>query len=81
TLELYNPCPGVMDNVPASNSYQGGFMVDLMAKDLGLALEAAKQSNSDTPLGELAHRLYVKHQQAGNGKLDFSSIFKMLEKK
>ncbi|WP_290611613.1 3-hydroxyisobutyrate dehydrogenase [Arsukibacterium sp. UBA3155] len=80
TLELYNPCPGVMDNVPASNNYQGGFMVDLMAKDLGLALESAKQSGSNTPLGELAHKLYVQHQQDGNGKLDFSSIFKMLAK-
>ncbi|MBY0417032.1 MAG: 3-hydroxyisobutyrate dehydrogenase, partial [Pararheinheimera sp.] len=33
TLELYNPCPDVMPNVPSSNGYQGGFMVDLMAKD------------------------------------------------
>jgi 3-hydroxyisobutyrate dehydrogenase len=80
TLELYNPCPGVMPNVPSSNEYQGGFMVDLMTKDLGLALESANQSSSRTPLGELAHSLYMQHQQAGNGKLDFSSIFKMFEK-
>ncbi|MGU3843729.1 NAD(P)-binding domain-containing protein, partial [Vibrio diabolicus] len=32
-LELYNPCPGVMENTPASNGYQGGFMSQLMAKD------------------------------------------------
>ena len=25
TLEVYNPCPGVMENVPSSNDYQGGF--------------------------------------------------------
>ena len=81
TLELYNPCPDVMPNVPSSNGYQGGFMVDLMAKDLGLALEAATQSNSSTPMGALARSLYVAHQQAGNGKLDFSSIFKLFEKK
>jgi 3-hydroxyisobutyrate dehydrogenase len=81
TLELYNPCPDVMPNVPSSNGYQGGFMVDLMAKDLGLALEAAMQSNSSTPMGALARSLYVAHQRAGNGKLDFSSIFKLFEKK
>lgn len=81
TLELYNPCPDVMPNVPSSNGYQGGFMVDLMAKDLGLALEAAMQSNSSTPMGALARSLYVTHQRAGNGKLDFSSIFKLFEKK
>ncbi|MBU1311686.1 MAG: 3-hydroxyisobutyrate dehydrogenase [Gammaproteobacteria bacterium] len=81
TLELYNPCPDVMPNVPSSNGYQGGFMVDLMAKDLGLALEAAMHSNSSTPMGALARSLYVAHQRAGNGKLDFSSIFKLFEKK
>ncbi|MCC5827675.1 3-hydroxyisobutyrate dehydrogenase [Alkalimonas sp.] len=81
TLELYNPCPGVLENVPASNNYQGGFMVDLMAKDLGLALEAATQSQSSTPMGALARNLYVAHQRAGHGKLDFSSIFKLFEKK
>lgn len=80
TLELYNPCPDVMPTVPSSNGYQGGFMVDLMAKDLGLALEAAMQSNSSTPMGALARSLYVAHQRAGNGKLDFSSIFKLFAK-
>lgn len=80
TLELYNPCPDVMENVPSSKGYQGGFMVDLMAKDLGLALEAATQSGSSTPMGALARNLYVTHQRAGNGKLDFSSIFKMFAK-
>lgn len=80
TLELYNPCPDVMENVPSSNGYQGGFMVDLMAKDLGLALEAALQSQSSTPMGALARSLYITHQRAGNGKLDFSSIFKLFAK-
>lgn len=81
TLELYNPCPDVIDTVPSSNGYQGGFMVDLMAKDLGLALEAATQSQSSTPMGALARNLYVAHQRAGHGKLDFSSIFKSFERK
>jgi 3-hydroxyisobutyrate dehydrogenase len=81
TLELYNPCPDVMPNVPSSNNYQGGFMVDLMAKDLGLALEAALQSSSSTPMGALARSLYVAHQRAGNGKLDFSSIYKLFANK
>ena len=54
TLELYNPCPDVMDNVPSSNQYQGGFMVDLMKKDLGLAMDTALKSHSSTPMGALA---------------------------
>lgn len=81
TLELYNPCPGVMENVPSSNDYQGGFMVDLMKKDLGLAMEAANQSRSMTPMGALADNLYAMHSAAGNGGKDFSSIFEMLANK
>ena len=30
--ELYNPCPGVVEGIPASNDYKGGFGVTLMAK-------------------------------------------------
>lgn len=79
SLELYNPYPGVMENVPASKEYQGGFMVDLMNKDLGLAVEVALQSTSSTPMGNLAKSLYSLHGIKGNGKLDFSSIQKMFQ--
>jgi len=77
TLEVYNPCPGVMENVPSSNDYQGGFMVDLMAKDLGLAMDTCVKSQSSTPMGSLARSLFAMHAAAGNGKQDFSSIFNM----
>merc|ERR1712039_898772 len=35
--DTYNPCPGVMEGVPAARDYSGGFACDLMIKDLGLA--------------------------------------------
>jgi 3-hydroxyisobutyrate dehydrogenase len=79
TLEVYNPYPGVMENAPASNEYKPGFMVDLMCKDLGLALGAAEKSASKTPMGLLAQKLYNSHQEQGNGKLDFSSIIQALD--
>lgn len=75
TLDVYNPCPDVMDGVPSSNNYEGGFMTDLMAKDLGLAMDTAVASGSSTPMGALTRNLYAIHQKAGNGKKDFSSIF------
>lgn len=75
TLDKYNPCPEVMESVPSSNGYQGGFMVDLMVKDLGLSQEAALLTNSSTPMGALARSLYVNHARQGNGERDFSSIF------
>lgn len=80
-LELYNPCPGVMDNVPASRGYSGGFGVDLMLKDLGLAAESARTVQAAVPLGELARNLYALHSQQGAGALDFSSIYSLLAPK
>ena len=76
-LNVYNPWPGVMEGVPASNNYKGGFQVDLMAKDLGLAWETALSSKSSIPMGSLARNLFVLHAQKGNGGLDFSSIQQM----
>lgn len=73
-LELYNPWPGVMENVPASRDYSGGFMSELMLKDLGLAEETALHSHAANPMGALARNLFEQHVAAGNGKLDFSSI-------
>lgn len=75
--ELYNPWPGVMPHAPASNDYAGGFGVDLMLKDLGLAAESAVASKASTPLGELARNLYAVHSAQGHGKLDFSSILNL----
>jgi 3-hydroxyisobutyrate dehydrogenase len=81
TLDVYNPCPGVMENVPSSNDYQGGFMVDLMAKDLGLAMATAVKSHSSTPMGALARNLYAMHAANGNGAKDFSSAFNLFNQK
>lgn len=76
-LELYNPCPGVMENVPSSKGYAGGFGVDLMLKDLGLAVENAENLDASVPLGKLAQQLYETHSKAGYGQLDFSSVFNL----
>ncbi len=79
SLEVYNPWPGVMPNVPASNNYKPGFMVDLMVKDLGLAMEIAQQCGVDNAMGQLARELYTQHQQDGNEQMDFSSILRRLQ--
>lgn len=75
SLNVYNPFPGVMDGVPASRGYEGGFLTDLMSKDLGLAMDTAEGSGSSVPMGALAKNLYRIHQQQNDaGRLDFSSI-------
>ncbi len=77
TLNVYNPWPGVMEGVPASNEYKGGFQVDLMAKDLGIAMDTAISSRASVPMGSLARNLFALHAQKGNGGLDFSSLQKL----
>ena len=77
SLEVYNPYPGVMPTAPASNDYKPGFMVDLMLKDLGLALEIAQSEctvdNANGTTG--AAPCTVQHQTGGQcGQRDFSSI-------
>lgn len=78
SLEVYNPYPGSMENVPSSRDYTGGFGVQLMCKDLGLATEAALSSKSKIPLGELARNLYEIHRTQGWAEKDFSSILKFI---
>lgn len=80
SVDTYNPCPGVMDGVPASRGYTGGFGVDLMLKDLGLATEAAKLSGSPVPLGAAAQQMYALMSAKGEGGKDFSSVFEFLQK-
>lgn len=79
SLERYNPYPGVMSGVPASDNYQPGFMTDLMVKDLGLAMEVAQRGEVDNQMGKLALSLYRAHQSAGHGQRDFSSILQRLQ--
>lgn len=76
-LEKYNPWPGVMENAPASKGYAGGFMSQLMTKDLGLAQEAAQLTASSTPMGALALQLYRLLLKQGHGELDFSAVQKL----
>ena len=46
SVDTYNPVPGYKEGVPASRNYDGGFMVKLIKKDLGLALQAAESADA-----------------------------------
>ncbi|XP_043511133.1 3-hydroxyisobutyrate dehydrogenase, mitochondrial isoform X1 [Frieseomelitta varia] len=77
--ELYNPVPGILDNVPSSQNYEGGFGVSLMAKDLGLAQSAAVNAEATIPLGSLAHQIYRAIIAQGSAKKDFSFVYQFLK--
>jgi 3-hydroxyisobutyrate dehydrogenase len=72
--DTYNPYPGVLENVPASRGYAGGFGADLMLKDLTLVTEAAKVARVPVLLGAIAQQVYQKHSADGHGGKDFSSV-------
>ena len=77
--EVNNPVPGVVEGAPAGRNYEGGFGISLMRKDLGLALDSAKEYQVRVELGSTAMECYKtaeKHQSC-KGK-DFSSIYKWL---
>jgi 3-hydroxyisobutyrate dehydrogenase len=77
--DTYNPYPGVMEGVPASRGYTGGFAADLMLKDLGLATDAAKQARQTVALGAMAQQLYQLFSARGSGAQDFSAIIKLID--
>ncbi len=67
---------GVMEGVPASRGYAGGFAAELMVKDLGLALRAARASGAQAPLAEQALQLYQRVVDEGRA-LDFSAVYQV----
>ncbi|CAM9622457.1 unnamed protein product [Scytosiphon promiscuus] len=78
--EAYNPCPGVMEGVPSSRDFQGGFTAALMEKDLRLALQAAHESSQALPIGAHVHELYSLLCHQGSAHKDFSSIYEFISK-
>lgn len=77
--DTYNPCPGVMDGVPSSRGYTGGFGSALMRKDLGLAVASANANNVPMPLTGIALATYNGLVANGQGHKDFSVVYEMLK--
>lgn len=78
-LNRWNPWPGVMPGAPASNDYVAGFQLGLMLKDLGLAVDNARQSGASVPMGALAQSLFAMqaNQAPDAPRADFSSVQKL----
>ncbi|MEL7345459.1 MAG: NAD(P)-binding domain-containing protein [Pseudomonadota bacterium] len=77
TLENRCPIPGVVAEAPASNNFDPGFAVRLMAKDLRLAQAAADASGQPTPFGAHAAAAFTDFAKA-SGDRDFSAFYTTL---
>jgi 3-hydroxyisobutyrate dehydrogenase len=68
------PVPGPVPASPANRDYQPGFAGALMAKDLGLALNALQATGVNGELGTLAAAIYRRFADEGGAGKDFSAI-------
>jgi 3-hydroxyisobutyrate dehydrogenase len=72
------PVPGVIADSPASNDWKPGFMTDLMAKDLDLALAYAARAGVPLASTATARQVLTAASVAGFGREDFSALSKIV---
>ena len=82
TMNAYCPAPGIGPKSPSDNEYKPGFASELMVKDLRLSQQAAEMADADTPIGQMALKLYEQFvfEEEGIGK-DFSAMLSRFEKR
>jgi 3-hydroxyisobutyrate dehydrogenase-like beta-hydroxyacid dehydrogenase len=63
-----------------NDEFEFGFAVDWMRKDLGIALDEARQNGAQLELTELVDRFYAEVQVMGGHRWDTSSLIARLKK-
>ncbi|WP_306367229.1 3-hydroxyisobutyrate dehydrogenase [Nocardiopsis sp. CC223A] len=74
SLTTYCPVPGPVPTSPANNDYRPGFAAALMAKDLGLALNALHATGTVAEIGARAAEVYAGFAENGGAGRDFSAV-------
>jgi 3-hydroxyisobutyrate dehydrogenase len=78
-MERAHPVPGLVPRAASTRDYEGGFMTDLMAKDLGLAVKAARELRVPVAVAPAAQQLLRLASTHGYGRKDFSSVYDFLK--
>jgi 3-hydroxyisobutyrate dehydrogenase len=78
-MEHGHPVPGMVEQAAANRDYAPGFMTDLMAKDLGLAVNAARELRVPLAVAPAAQQLLRLASTHGYGRKDFSSVYDFLK--
>lgn len=63
-----------------AGTFEGGFALDLLRKDLAAALDTARVLVHPMPATGLAYQLYTTRSAQGDGALDYSAIVKGYER-
>ncbi len=72
------PAEGVIPDSPASNGWAPGFMTDLMAKDLDLAIDYAASAGIPLFSSGIVRQILGATSAAGFGREDFSAMAKVI---
>lgn len=77
-VESNNPVPGIDENSPASNNYEPGGTVNMVKKDLGLAIAGAEASGAPLLLASKAYEIYQTVSET-DGSKDLSIVYQWLQ--
>lgn len=78
-MEHMHPVAGIVPRSASTNDYAPGFMTDLMAKDLGLAVNAARELRIPVAVAPAAQQVLRLASSHGLGRRDFTSIYLFLK--
>jgi len=76
SAQLENRGPTMIED-----KYNFGFAVDWMRKDLQICLDEARRNGALLPITAIIEQYYGKLQEKGYGRLDSSSLMKLLTEK
>jgi 3-hydroxyisobutyrate dehydrogenase len=77
-MEHMHPVPELVATAPATREYAPGFTTDLMAKDLGLAVNAARELRVPVVVAPAAQQVLRLASSHGYGRKDFTSVYAFL---
>ena len=78
-MQQAHPVPGLVPRAASSREYAPGFTTDLMAKDLGLAVNAARELRVPVAVASAAQQVLRLASSHGLGRKDFTSVYTFLE--
>jgi 3-hydroxyisobutyrate dehydrogenase len=78
-MEHGHPVPGIVDKAASTRDYAPGFTTDLMAKDLGLVVNAARELRVPVVVAPAAQQVLRLASAHGYGRKDFSSVYDFLK--